>query len=136
MSICQNYRRAGGFTLLEVLVAMTIVGIGVVTLLEVFSLGLRLGSKSTAQTEALAYGRLIMDSVLAKSKMEDGGEQGTYQERGRWKLQVQTLREATPALNLGSNLELKEVALDLVVDDGGRERRVELKTLRLVRKKP
>ncbi|MBM4264491.1 MAG: prepilin-type N-terminal cleavage/methylation domain-containing protein [Deltaproteobacteria bacterium] len=136
MKTSRGYQSAGGFTLLEVLVAMTIVGIGVVTLLEVFSLGLRLGSKSTVQTEALAYGRLIMDNVLAKSKMEDGGEQGTYQEKGRWKLQVQTLREPTPSLNLGSNLELKEVALELSVDDGGRERRVELKTLRLVRKKP
>jgi uncharacterized protein YabE (DUF348 family) len=67
--------------------------------------------------------------------MEDGAEQGTYQDRARWKLRVQTVRDPSTALTLGSNLELKEVALDVTVNDGGRERRVELTTLRLVRKK-
>ncbi len=35
-----------GFTLLEVVVAMSIVALGVVTLFEIFSLGLRLGARS------------------------------------------------------------------------------------------
>jgi hypothetical protein len=35
---------------------------------------------------------------------------------------------------LDSNWELKEVAVEMTVADGERERRVELKTLRLVRK--
>jgi len=130
----KNGRTAPGFTLLEVLVAMTIVGIGVVTLLQVFSMGLRLGARSGGQTEALAYGQQIMDGILARSKLEDGAEQGKYQDQARWNLQVQTVRDPSTALNLGSNLELKEVALDVTVNDGGRERRVELKTLRLVRK--
>ena len=126
--------RVAGFTLLEVVVAMTIVGIGVVTLLELFSVGLRLGARSSVQTEALAYGRQIMDGILARPKLEDGAEKGTYQERARWTLQVQTVRDSSTALTLGANLELKEVALNVMVDDGGRERRVELKTLRLARK--
>lgn len=129
-----NQDRVAGFTLLEVVVAMTIVGIGVVTLLEVFSVGLRLGARSSVQTEALAYGRQIMDGILARPKLEDGAEKGTYQERARWTLQVQTVRDSSTALTLGANLELKEVALDVMVDDGGRQRRVELKTLRLTRK--
>ena len=131
-------RRTGeiaGFTLLEVLVAMTIVGIGVVTLLQLFSMGLRLGARSTAQTDALASGRLIMDEILARPKLADGGERGTFEERSRWQLQVQTVREPAGELTLGSNFELKELALDVIVNEGGRERRVEFKTLRLARKK-
>jgi prepilin-type N-terminal cleavage/methylation domain-containing protein len=131
---CSHQAHAAGFTLLEVVVAMTIVGIGVVTLLEVFSVGLRLGARSSVQTEALADGRQIMDGILARPKLEDGAEKGTYQERARWTLQVQTVRDPSTALTLGGNLELKEVALDVMVNDGGRERRVELKTLRLARK--
>jgi general secretion pathway protein I len=132
----RGYRpRSAGFTLLEVLVAMTIVGIGVVTLLEVFSLGLRLAARSSLQTEALTYSRQVMDGILARPTMEDGAEQGKYRNQARWKLQVQTVRDPSSALTLDTNLELKEVSLDLTVDDGGRERRVELMTLRLVRKK-
>jgi len=133
----ERYRRsrAAGFTLLEVLVAMTIVGIGVVTLMQIFSLGLRLGARSSAQTDALAYGRLIMDGILARPKLEDIGEHGTFQDQARWQLQVRTLRDPAGSLSLGSNLELKEVAVDVNVNEAGRERRVEFKTLRLVQKK-
>jgi len=123
-----------GFTLLEVMVAMTIVGLGVVTLLQIFSLGLRLGSRSSVQTEAIAEGARVMDELLARPKLRDGSETGTVGRTDRWRAQIQTQRDSTPALNLGSNWELKEVALEMIVPDGDRERRVELKTLRLARK--
>src|SRR3970040_2166392 len=58
----------GGFTLLEVLVAMTIVGLGVVTVIEVFSMGLRLGSRSADQTEAMTYGRQVMEDFPVSHK--------------------------------------------------------------------
>jgi prepilin-type N-terminal cleavage/methylation domain-containing protein len=128
-------RSAHGFTLLEVVVAMTIVGLGVVTLLQVFSSGLRLGARSSARTEAAAYGGQIMNELLSRPNLQDGSEQGTTETGSRWKLQVQPLKEGAPALGLSSNWELKEISLDAVVLDAGRERRVELKTLRLVRKR-
>jgi len=127
-------RGKNGFTLLEVLVAMTIVGLGVVTLLQIFSLGLRLGSRTNVQTEAIAQGARVMDELLARPTLRDGSESGTVAPAARWHSQIQTLRDDTPSLNLGSNWELKEVGLDITVPDGDRERRVELKTLRLARK--
>ena len=127
-------RGKDGFTLLEVLIAMTIVGLGVVTLLQIFSLGLRLGSRSNVQTDAIAQGARVMDELLARPKVRDGSESGTVAPAGRWRSQIQTLRDPTPSLNLGSNWELKEVAVEMTVADGERERRVELKTLRMARK--
>ena len=124
-----------GFTLLEVVVAMTIVGLGVVTLLQIFSLGLRLGAKSAVQTEVVSYGREIMDELLARQKMEDGTERGSLQNNGHWTFQIQTVRDPSDALSLGSAWELKALRLDMRMADAGRERRVELNTLRLMRKK-
>lgn len=123
-----------GFTLLEVLIAMTIVGLGVVTLLQIFSQGLRLGARSSVQTEALSQGARVMDELLARPKLRDGTESGTVARTNHWRSQIQTLRDNAPSLNLGSNWELKEVGLEMTVADGDRERRVELKTLRLARK--
>lgn len=123
-----------GFTLLEVMVAMTIVGLGVVTLLQIFSVGLRLGTRSNTQTEASAQSARIMDELLARPILRDGSESGKLAQGGHWRAQIQTLRDSTPSLNLGSNWELKEVGLELIVADGDRERRLELKTLRLARK--
>jgi prepilin-type N-terminal cleavage/methylation domain-containing protein len=122
-----------GFTLLEIVVAMTIVGLGVVTLLEVFSSGLRLGARSQERTEVITQGRQVMDQFLARGTLMEGTEQGTIGENGRWKLQIQPVR-STEELALGNDWELKEIALDLIVPESGRERRVELRTLRLVKK--
>ena len=112
---------------------MTIVGLGVVTLLEIFSSGLQLGARSEGRTEAVAYGRQVMDQFLSRRTLTEGTEQGTFGEGSRWKLQVQPV---TPAegLTLGNDWELKEIALDIIVPESGRERRVELRTLRLVKK--
>ena len=60
----RKVNRRGGFTLLEIIVAMAIVGLGVVTLLQIFSLGLRLGARSSVETESMAYG---LTSVLPLS---------------------------------------------------------------------
>jgi type II secretion system protein I len=122
-----------GFTLLEIVVAMAIVGLGVVTLLEVFSSGLRLGARSQDRTEVITQGRQIMDQFLTRRPLTEGTEQGSVGENGRWKLQVQPVR-STEELNLGNEWELKEVTLDIIVPESGRDRGVELRTLRLVKK--
>jgi len=126
--------RRAGFTLLEVVVAMAIVGLGVVTLLEIFSLGLRLGARSSLETESMAYGRQVMDEVLARRSLDAGATQGSFQERGRWQLRIQPVNEPERTLSLGAAWELREVSVVMHLKDGGRERQVELKTLRLARK--
>jgi len=123
-----------GFTLLEVLVAMTILGLGVVTLLQIFSQGLQLGARSTTRTESLTSGARVMDELLARKKLTEGAQTGTVGVDGRWSARVQALRDTMPSLNLSSPWELKEVALEMTVNDSGRERRIELKTLRLGKK--
>lgn len=112
---------------------MTIVGLGVVTLLEIFSLGMRLGARSSVRTEALSYGRQVMDEFLARRKWQDGTEQGKLAANSRWKLQVRPAPGRSSA-SLASEWELKEVALEMMVTDAGRERSIELNTMRLVKK--
>jgi prepilin-type N-terminal cleavage/methylation domain-containing protein len=122
-----------GFTLLEVVVAMAIVGLGVVTLLEIFSSGLQLGARSRDRTEAVAYGRQLMDQFLARRTLKEGNEQGTIGEVSRWQLQVQPVRPAE-GLTLGNDWELKEIALEIFIPGSSRERSVKFRTLRLVKK--
>jgi len=134
VNILSQRRCANGFTLLEVLVAMTILGLGVVTLLQIFSQGLQLGARSTARTETLTSGARVMDELLARKKLTEGAQTGRVGADGRWSAQVQAHRDPTPSLNLTSPWELKEVALEMSVNDDGRARHIELKTLRLSKK--
>lgn len=126
--------RAQGFTLLEVLVALTILGLGIVTLLQIFSLGLRLESRSSVSTETMTLGARIMDELVAGVRLRDGSESGRIDGAARWQAQIQPLRDKDAGLTLSSPWEIKEITLELFVSEGGRERRVEFKTLRLARK--
>jgi prepilin-type N-terminal cleavage/methylation domain-containing protein len=130
---CRHKKLPDGFTLLEVLVAMTIVGLGVVTLLQIFSLGLRLQSRSMSRSEAIVQGGRVMDELLARKRL-DGTVDGRLGNDGRWTAQVRTVPDAPTSLELSGNWELREVALEMSVRDGERERQVELKTFRLARK--
>lgn len=136
MTIRRNFPSlSAGFTLLEVVVAMTIVGIGVVTLLEIFSMGLHLGSRSSDATEAMTYGRQAMDEILLRRKIEEGAQQGSLNGKTRWKVGIEPVKEPSDTLSLSSAWELKEITLDMRVTETGRDRTVELRTYRLVRKK-
>jgi len=124
---------ANGFTLLEVVVAMAIVGLGVVTLLEIFSLGLRLEARGAARTEAVVHSRQVMDSLLLRRGVGDGREEGSLGAGIRWKAEVRPVRDQS-GLSLGSGWELKEITLEMRYPDGGRERQLEVRTLRLIKK--
>jgi prepilin-type N-terminal cleavage/methylation domain-containing protein len=121
-----------GFTLLEVLVAMAIVGLGVVTLLEIFSMGLRLGAKSSERVEATAFGRQLMSEVLIRREIGEGREEGSLGEKLRWHLQVVRVREETELL-LSAPWELRELTLQIRDPQSG-ESKVEMKTFRIARK--
>lgn len=132
----RHFSSCRAFTLLEVLVAMTIVGLGVATLLQIFSQGLQLHTRSTVKSEAIIRGARLLDEMLARNELPDGSDNGSFGAGGRWTAEIQTVRDEPSSLNLGNRWELKEITLRLLIDDGGRERRTELKTLRLVRKGP
>lgn len=58
-----------GFTLLEVLVATTIMGVAVVTLMSGLSISVRNASRLTDYDRAALIGRAKMDSLLADPKL-------------------------------------------------------------------
>ncbi len=57
-------RRPAGFTLLEVAVALAILGVGIVTCLRIFSGSLRLEDRATRETRAVFHARATMDSLV------------------------------------------------------------------------
>ena len=128
------HKRSRGFTLLEVLVALTILGVGVVTLLQIFSLGLRLGARSSVSTETVTEGARVMDELLARRKLPVGSESGTLGPEVRWQAQVQAMGNSPLSLEPSSKWELKEVTLEMTLTDGGRRRNVDFRTLRLTKK--
>ncbi|MGH7843803.1 MAG: type IV pilus modification PilV family protein [Candidatus Binatia bacterium] len=121
-----------GFTLIEVVVALTIVALGIVTVLEVFSLGLRLSARSKEVSQARLDGQSIMDEALVDASSQAAQEQGSFVSGNRWRLR--TAGVETPFVSLGSPWELKEINVQVRFQDANREKTLELKTLILSKK--
>lgn len=63
-----------GFTLLEIAVALSVLGIGVVTCLQIFSGSLRLQGRSARQSQAVVYARSAMDDLLTQREQLQGSD--------------------------------------------------------------
>ncbi len=94
-------RSRKGFTLLEVMIAVSISAIGIVSLLELFAGSVRLAGVSAKQTEALVLARALMDRQIWQVDLEDLDEQGTEGEF-RWHVVVAPI---DPQFVLGENGE-------------------------------
>lgn len=128
----RNSKFKRGFTLLEVVVAMAIVGLGVMTLFEALSAGLRLETRSSDQTKAITYSRQAIDGFLIRRGIRDGGEEGSVGGRYHWSVEVRPFQESSQLSSV--RWDLKEVRFRARYREGEREKEVELKTLRLLKK--
>ncbi len=68
-----------GFSLFEVLIAMSILSISVVLILQLFSMGLRSTKKAEDYTTALVIARSLMNEALSAGSIEDAGMEEEYE---------------------------------------------------------
>ncbi len=69
-----------GFTLLEVMVAMAILGMAVVSCLEIFSSALRMETRASRMSRVVLHARAAMDALLFEPEVKDHEETRTTQE--------------------------------------------------------
>ena len=119
-----------GFTLLEVLVALTILGLAIVTLMQLSSQGLRLIHLSEDYQQAVLVADRVARSTDALQEGLDAGQEGRFQ----WERRV-TLVPVPEELTPGAGPQLRLYALSVAVR-WGRNRALELASLRTVAEKP
>jgi prepilin-type N-terminal cleavage/methylation domain-containing protein len=119
-----------GFTLLEVLVAMTILGLAIVTLMQLSSQGLRLLRLSDDYQQAVLVGDRVVRSVDVPQEGVEVGQEGRFQWERRVAL-VPMPEELTP----GAGPKPLLYSLSVAVRWGG-SRTLELASLRAVPGKP
>jgi type II secretion system protein I len=115
-----------GFTLLEVLVALTILGLAIVTLLQLSSQGLRLLSLSDDYQQAVLVADRVARSTDTLREGVDGGREGRF----RWERRVALVpvaEELTPDAGPQPRLYTLSVSVRW-----GSNRALELASLRAV----
>jgi general secretion pathway protein I len=123
-------RGEGGFTLLEVLVALIVLSVAVVATLQLFGGGLRLARAATEHQEAT----LLADEKLAESTLdtlEEGSTEGTVGDY-TWTRTVSFPRDLAPEEPDPTRPETVRLARVSVEVRWGRNRHIELATLRVV----
>ena len=79
-------RTEGGFTLLEVIVAMTLFAAGIVVVVSLFSGALRLSAGSRDVSASTIYAGQRMEEALLVPNPVVGVERGTFGDNYRWEV--------------------------------------------------
>ena len=124
-----------GFTLIEVVVAMAILGVALTVIIELFSGGLRLARTSAEYTKAINYARIKMEEIAIKQTMEEGTQEGEFDHTFRW--QVETKKVDVLPIEKGIDFkpptELFQVKVNVLWKSGSRERSTHLETYRTIK---
>ncbi len=99
--------RTRGFTLIEILVALTLFAVIGGTLLQLFSQGLRSARIAGAHEHAVLLARSKLTELQAYSQLSPGVYQGVFDDGYRWRA------ELTPADVAGSSESARLRGLDL-----------------------
>jgi general secretion pathway protein I len=121
--------RSSGFTLLEVLVAMVIVGLAVTAILELFSSNLRAISSSEDHMRASLAAEARMRDVLDGTGLAEKGWSEVTNEG--YRIDVTINKVQTERANM-AGVDLYQIDLALSWKRGMRDRTITLKTLKAV----
>jgi len=120
-----------GFTLIEVLVALAIIGLALAAIAGVFSTGLTAHETVSGAETALAVGEEQL--ALAAASLHPGTRNGVYAGRFAWRATIAPYTDpGDPSPDAPTTLPpLYRVAVSVAWQDGRRSRAVSLSTLRL-----
>jgi general secretion pathway protein I len=124
-----------GFTLIEVLVAVAILGVGLTVLIELFSGGLRLGRASEEYTKAVNYARIKMEEIAVKPTIKEGSEEGEFDETFRWQVEVKKV-EILPIENkpdFKPPAQFFQVRINIIWKSGLREKSTHIESYRTIK---
>jgi general secretion pathway protein I len=137
-SLCRAFP-SEGFTLLEVLIAVAILGTAIVVLLLQFSVALRAGSITQNVTVAMLHAKEKIEELKMERELSESSQSGTFGDGYEWETQVIPYRHETipedEQIYDGLKVETYQLSSLVKWKDGERTKQVQLTTLKTVRKK-
>lgn len=123
-------KRAGAFTLVEVLVALVVASISLLTLLKLNLLSIRLVDKAQITTQAVLLANEKIAETLAAGYPDQGRTSGAVERNGlsfNWQTEVADLQ--MPGLDEAHITGLRKIVVDVNWKKGAAGKRLRMSTL-------
>ena len=131
-------RSEAGFTLLEVLLAVVILGVSLTTILLQFQTALHAGSKSQERTNAVIYAKEKRESLKIEDDLSESSQSGVLESGYEWETEVSLYEYEDQEEDISyEDLRHETYKLRATVkwNSGINKRQVELITLKTVTRK-
>jgi general secretion pathway protein I len=129
-------KRTRGFTLMEVVVALAVLGVGLIVIIELFSGGLRLGRVSGEYTRAVGYARVKMEDIALAREIKEGMEEGEFDKNYRWHLEVQKVNilPGEQPFDITLPVDLYQIKLQVIWKSGSQERSAGIESMKVIKR--
>jgi len=121
-----------GFTLIETLVAISILAISLVVILQLFSGGLKSSRLSDEYTRGIFHAREKMDEILLARELTEGVIGGQFDDDFKWRAEARRF-DIKEAKDAGLPFRAFNIKVEVLWDAGGTEKRFEISALKLVK---
>ncbi|HPD60553.1 MAG TPA: type II secretion system protein [Thermodesulfobacteriota bacterium] len=120
-----------GFTLMEIMVAVAILGIALTVIMELFSGGLRLVRKSQEYSRAVFYGRQLLEELCLKKEFLGTVEEGVFAgSEYRWRYEVEPVFLVDGEKEKKFPLNIFKIKIFIFWPDGDKEKNLVFETIK------
>ena len=128
-----------GFTLLEILLAISILGVAITVIMQQFSAGLRIARTSQTYTTATIYAKQKLEELQVEEEMKEKEESGSFDDGYYFRVSIMPYEDYMgdeEDEELFDHLPLEMFRLESVVSwkEGEKEKSITLATLKTVKK--
>ncbi len=134
--ICRKHSlKEQGFTLIEVVVAVAILGIALTVIIELFAGGLRLARASKEYTKAVNYANAKMEEIASQQTLEEGITEGEFDETYHWRVTMNkvNLLPVEKPWEVKPPIQLFQIKVDVLWKPGSTERSASVETYRTMK---
>jgi general secretion pathway protein I len=124
--------RNRGFTLIETLVAISILAISLVVILQLFSGGLKSSKLADEYTRGIFHAREKMDEILLAKELTEGVIDGKFDDGFRWRAEALHL-DIKEAKDVKLPFRTFNINVDVMWDVGGHEKHFAISAIKIVK---
>lgn len=129
----RTMRRAGGFSLLEIIAAIAVLAIAFAALMQVAGSSLSLTARANERTQAALRARTLLDGAYVMEPIREGSSDGRFDDTYRWRMNVSryVVADVAPTNDGAVANRIYRLDLDVLWGEGGSERHARFSTLRM-----